>query len=155
MIAASAFDPIGIRGRYAFGVACLAQVCAAWHWSTPPLDQLTTTLWAYTSAEHPATWEAATTPIRSCEPARFAQLLELADGDSERIQVLHHLVNEICDIGSADLYATVHSWRSLLHTMNVVGILVRLGMPLPSLAPFQVCRFQDRGGWGEPLRAEE
>jgi hypothetical protein len=38
MIAASAFEPIGIRGRYAFGVACFVRVCAAWRWSTPSLD---------------------------------------------------------------------------------------------------------------------
>ncbi len=106
MTTASDFDPIGIRGRYAFGVACLARVCAAWRCSTPALDQLFTTLWAYISADHPAVWEAATTLIRSCEPARFAQLLALADQEPERIQALHHLVNEICDIGSVDLYAT-------------------------------------------------
>ncbi len=155
MIAASAFEPIGIRGRYAFGVVCLEQVCAAWHYSTPALDQLLTTLWTLTSADHAADWEAATDPIRSCAPAVFAQKLGLADSDPDRIQALHQLVNEICDTGSASLYAAVTSWHSLLHTMNVVGILVRLEVPLPSLTPFEACRFEDGGGWGLPFRAED
>jgi hypothetical protein len=152
MVHASDLRHLSITGRYAYALACIENLCAAWDIDEPfVLEEVN---------EH---WQATEIPL-AChwfdehrfphEIEDFANKLESAQLSSDQVQSLYHAFEEMRMVICRSCYAAAGDEYSMESVLNVAGILVRWSIGLPDLVRFKHATwsgdFRDTG-WGERL----
>jgi hypothetical protein len=136
-------EPLNVRGRYAFALTCIERLCNHWGATDPFISELIDVHWTLVAASLLSDgrkghdWFEETSAYDKRTPAELAACLNKARLSAEQIQALHHAVYELRMLAGDDMYCEPESFRSLIHVLNVVGILLRWGVELPALGPFR------------------
>jgi hypothetical protein len=152
MVHASDLCHLSITGRYAFALACLEQLCAAWRVDDP-----------FVLGEIDAHWQATEIP-KVCRwfdtypfPGRlekFTAQLRPGGLSADQVQSLYHAFREARMVSCVSCYAANNDAGSMQALLNVVGVLLRWGIALPPLEHFRHATwsgdFQETG-WGARL----
>ena len=150
MVHASDLHHLSITGRYAYALACVKQLCAAWDIDDP-----------YIHYEIEAHWQATEIPL-AChwfdkhpfphKIEEFAAMLGPGRMSSDQMQAIYHALGETRMVICQSCYAAAGDTYSMESVLNVVGILARWGVSLPALDRFSHATWSgDFGsfGWGE------
>jgi len=123
----------------------------AWEVTDPFLLESIHAHWSYTSTSPLTSWFDETERFCPRTPQELASQLPGTHLSSDQIQSLHHVLTEIRQLGGTDMYVKPESCNTIPHTLNVVGVLLRWGVPLPRLQPFARSKWSERSGWGQPV----
>jgi len=137
------FERLNIIGRYAYALTCVEQLCRAWGVIDPFVWELIDVHWTLTGKQllsdgrRHYDWFAETRTHALRTPDDLAACLESQSLSGDQVQTLHHAVEELRLLGGSGMFCMPESYTSMSHLLNVVGMLVRWGVPLPSLEPFK------------------
>jgi hypothetical protein len=155
MLHASDFESISIRGRFAFALACLEALAAKWNVGGDYFGQLLALLWEFTSrpmlaSKRDGDWWRDFGALRG---GKWDDLVGRIKADnpglsSDQLHAIRHACEELYRLGGTDMYAQPQVWNSIPATLNVAGILIRWGVPLPALAPFARSRWDEHQAFG-------
>jgi hypothetical protein len=143
MIQAHDLEPLSIIGRYAFSLSCIEQLCQAWDIHDPFVWDMIDTHWTLTTklllndGRTGYNWWDETDDFAPPTPVLLGSRIGSSFLSSDQIQSLFHGIYELRMLASADMYCQPESYRSMTHALNIVGILNRWGVKLPSLDPFR------------------
>jgi hypothetical protein len=149
---------VSINGRVAFGTTCVE--LALEHFELlqhPYAKQLLAKLWDFVSSSDLGEWEESIEIYSAAAAAAGpnSEPMQAADAALRRWYaslplVLIELVDNVLEIGRANLYAATvgPSATTLDATMRVVALMKLIGLPLPSLTPFEKSSFAECHGWG-------
>jgi hypothetical protein len=146
------FQDISIRGRLAFGMACLEKLVDDLN-SNHPLFQTIVfpKIWQFTSTDNLGEWEQN---IRDVDP--MCVLDDKADSD---LKVLYNklpkdivsTISDVIEIGTANIYGgTDNNSPMTLEPLNsVINTMTKLEIPLPDIQTFKKSSFNEFHGWGD------
>jgi hypothetical protein len=155
MIHASDLGHLSLRGRYAYALACVEALSAAWGVDDP-----------YILAEIDAHWQAAEVEL-VCHwlddhelpwpLSNFAARVRPGGLTADRVQSLYHALSSTRSVFDGSCWAAADDPGSMQAVLNVVGILARWGVAPPPLERFAHATWAgDFGaaGWGERFGRE-
>jgi hypothetical protein len=134
MVHASDLRPLSITGRYAYALACIEQLCDAWDITDPFVWAEIDAHWQATEIKVACHWFDKHPVPRS--PEEFRSRLRGETLSEDQVQALHHAFHEARMVCCGSCYAAPNEVQSMQSVLNVVGVLVRWGLKLPSLGRF-------------------
>jgi hypothetical protein len=152
MVHAIDLRPLSLRGRYAFALACIEHLCAAWAVDDPLVTAEVEAHWGALDARMACHWFDQHPFARS--PEVFAAAVPPGRLSADQVDALHHALGEARMVVCGSCYAAASDEGSMQSVLNVVGVLSRWGVTLPSLERFRHATWAgDFGtnGWGERL----
>lgn len=134
MVQAGDLRHLSITGRYAFGLACVEALCAAWGVDDPFVLGEIDAHWGAAEIRLACHWfDAHPFPTGPEEfAARMRPGILLADRVADLFDVFHETRMVIC--GSC--YAAANDDGSMSSVLAVVAVLARWGVELPALSRF-------------------
>ena len=108
-------------------------------------------LWEFTSRDLLVKWFDEVRELTGPRRRDFPERLRAAAPHltSDQVHAVQHAVNELMNLGGIDMYVEPQSWNTIGPTLNVAGILLRLGLPLPRLGRFARSRWGERCAFGD------
>jgi hypothetical protein len=151
MVHASDFEPISIRGRFAFALTCLEVIGEQWRIEAAYFHDLIGLLWEFTSRDLLVKWFDEVRELTGPRRRDFPERLRVAAPhlSSDQVHAVQHAVNELVSLGGIDMYVEPQVWNTIGPTLNVAGILLRWGLPLPRLERFARSRWGERRAFGD------
>jgi hypothetical protein len=148
MLHASDFEPISVRGRSAFALTCLEVLGQRWRIDAPYFHQLLGLLWEFTSRPLLVKWFDEVRETASPRRRDFASRLRDAAPHlgSDQVHAVRHALDELMALGGTDMYVEPQVGNTIGPALNVAGILIRWGLPLPPLGRFARSRWDEAAG---------
>jgi hypothetical protein len=125
---------LSITGRYAYALACVERVCAAWGVDHPYIRAEVDAHWQALEAKFPCSWFEAHLLPRDVE--EFAAELGLHELSDDQVQGLHHLLDEARAVILRSCWCAASDTWSMQSVLNVAGVLARWGIEPPPVAGF-------------------
>lgn len=147
---------ISIRGRVAYGAACLEVLYDALYLNDPEIRSVIDYYWSYTSAIGLDDWEENLPQISQEAVATlkdyndFPEYVEVSPLYLRWPISVIMVIALLSDVGRSNLYGGVvgHSELTLEPVMSIVTVLNYMNVSLPDIRPFLKSRFEENGGWG-------
>jgi len=143
------FEPISVRGRVAYGAACLEKATEALQAKTPKMDVFLGFLWGFASTVLFDEWEEKSKKFVFRSPETFKKFFSLGEMEEEDLTFLYELQRDALEAASANL-GSGHTGFTMEPTIRVVKLMWKNGFALPSVKPFRRSSFSESGGWGDP-----
>lgn len=151
IISEADIEPISIRGRVAFGVACLENVCWSWGLVGKEFDQLLKKFWDFTESLDLCRWEREVAALIPDTIQELAQLYPTAGLTPEQVGILFALLQTVWEIAIGNAYGAFRSGFTLLPTLDLVGLMQDADVYPPDIRPFKKSPVSEDGGWGRPV----
>lgn len=164
------FKNISIRGRVAYGIACLERALLVYHCQNSMWNSVLEKLWSYTSVKYLDDWYyeiaeylpdsiSETTEYISSEFEFLSEEqfndLKILYGESNII--IEKLFRLIFEMGTIDIYGKLekHSMNTLDKLGEILKIMNIANIELPEIQFFLKYRYEDNNGWGECIDGKE
>lgn len=147
-------DPISIRGRVAFGITCLENVCETLSLNSPSMASLIDLLWTFTQSRELDVWEGEVVdalPENERDVSAYADKFEYSHLEDRDQQFVTELINAVVEIGCANLYAGFESSFTRDEAFAVAKMLYCRGYSVPDIERFRCSRVEEFHGWGDPI----
>ena len=149
----SLFEQISIRGRMAYGITCLENLCETWNIKNEKMNLLIECLWTFTLSVHLVKWDEE---IHSLLPDNdeietYANEFKYDNLNSVQQKVLSNTIWDVIEIGQGNLYGAFNSKFSLLPLMVVIETLEKQNIELPEITQFEKSKVSEHNGWGLPV----
>ena len=146
------FVSVSLRGRVAYGAACLEKAAEALSARTPRMEEYLEFLWSFTSTILFDEWEerAETFRIGLEDFSSSFGLEELAEEDKV---FLYYLQRDSLDAAVENLKSGEGGF-TLEPTVRLIKAMWKKGFELPSMQPFLRSSAGEGGGWGDPRAPE-
>ena len=152
VVHASDLRSLSVRGRYAYGLACVERLCGAWGIDDPFVRGEIDAHWGVLDIRLGCHWfDAHPFPQDESEMRAAMRAPGLS---SDQLESLHHAFEEARQVFSSSCYAAASDGGSMRAALNVVGILARWGVVPPPVGRFAHATWSgDFGthGWGDRL----
>lgn len=142
------FGSISVRGRVAYGAACLETAASALQARTEKMGEFLELLWSFTSVILFDEWEERAEAFRT-ELETFSSIFGLEGLEEEDKTLLFQLQREALEAATENLKKG-QSGFTLEPTIRLVKLMWKNGLPLPSMKPFRRSSIEESGGWGDP-----
>jgi hypothetical protein len=163
------FKEVSIRGRVAYEIMCVENAISFFRLEDLNWDFVLDLMWSYTNEDvgawHYPMGEAMPWTVLSnsdyhshmmeiITEDQFFELYALYQASSEPV---NFMINEIFDIGTRDLYASVanDSPDTLNSLQKIVEIMNENKIPLPQSEVFKRFSIEENAGWGRAFIKEE
>lgn len=145
MVHAGDLQHLSIRGRYAFGLACVEALCEAWAVDDPfVLDEIDAH-WQAGEIRLACHWFEVHSFPRYAED--FVARLRPGRLSADRAQSLFHALDETRMVICGSCYAAASDSDSMKSVLNVAGVLARWGVEPPAMSRFS------RATWSGEFRS--
>ncbi|AOR25089.1 hypothetical protein [Clostridium taeniosporum] len=150
------FNNISIRGRFVFSVDCLLKVINKFQ-LVSGLDTFVLNLLEFTSSSKLELWEMKIKLLLPEELNNNTLSYDLdydEDIDVEEQQFLTDVFLEVLSVGMANLYKEFENDITLNHINNIVNLLNKNNIDLPSIDKIKFSKVSENDGWGNTFDCE-
>lgn len=150
------FNNISIRGRFVFSVDCLLKVINKFHIVTN-FDTFIVNLLEFTDCSKLELWETKIKLLLPEELNNSTLSYDLdydEDIEVEEQQLLTDVFLEVLSVGRANLYKKFQNDITLNHVLNIVNLLNKNNIDLPSIDKVKFSNVSDNEGWGNPFKCK-
>ncbi|MEW9095893.1 MAG: hypothetical protein AB2417_12500 [Clostridiaceae bacterium] len=144
------FNNISIRGRFVFAIECLLKVINKFNIATN-FDTFIDNLLEFTNCSKMELWETKIIILLPEELNKTTLSYDLdydEDIGEEEQQLLTEVFLEVLNVGRANLYKSFESDITLHHVMNIVNLLNKNNIELPSIDKIRFSKVSENDGWG-------
>lgn len=150
------FNNISIRGRFVFSVYCLLKVINKFHIVTN-FDTFIVNLLEFTDCSKMELWETKIKLLLPEELNNSTLSYDLdydEDIEGEEQQLLTDVFLEVLSVGRANLYKKFENDITLNHVLNIVNLLNKNNIDLPSIDKVKFSDVSENEGWGNPFKCK-
>lgn len=147
------FESVSVRGRVAYGAACLEKTVDALQARTPKMSEFLETLWGFTSAILFDEWEEKAKAFSVGSIEAFSKLFCLEGLEEPDLSFLYQVQKEALEAAFANLSGGQPGF-TMEPTIRLVKLMWKNGFDLPSMKPFRLSSFSESSGWGDPRKPE-
>ncbi|GEM_PF-4162743 len=144
------FNNVSIRGRVIFALECLLKVINKFHIVTD-FDTFILDLLEFTNCSKMELWETKIMLLLPEELNNDTLSYDLdydEDMGEEQQQLLTDVFLEVLNVGRANLYKNFDSDITLHHVMNIINLLNKNNIELPSIDKIKFSTVSENDGWG-------
>ncbi len=146
------FASVSVRGRVAYGAACLEKAADALTARTPRMEEYLEFLWSFTSTILFDEWEERAETFRA-QLEDFSAAYGLEELAEEDKVFLYYLQRDSLEAAVENL-KNGEAGFTLEPTVRLIKAMWKNGFELPSMHPFLLSSAQESGGWGDPRAPE-
>lgn len=146
------FASVSVRGRVAYGAACLEKAVDALTARTPQMEKYLEFLWSFTSTILFDEWEERAETFRTALED-FSAAFGLEELAEENKVLLYYLQRDSLEAAVENLKAGEGGF-TLGPTVRLIKAMWKKGLELPFMQPFLQSSAQESGGWGDPRAPE-
>ncbi len=147
------FEAVSVRGRVAYGAACLEKTVDALQARTPKMSEFLDFLWGFTSTILFDEWEEKAKAYSVGSIAAFSKLFRLEGLEESDLSLLYQVQNEALETAFANLTGGQMGF-TMEPTIRLVKLMWKNGFDLPSMKQFRLSSFSESSGWGDPRKPE-
>lgn len=150
------FSNISIRGRFIFAVECLLNVINKFHIVTN-FDTFIVNLLEFTDCSKLELWDIK---IKLLLPEKLDNSSLSYDLDydeeleGEEQQLLTNVFLEVLSVGRSNLYRKFENDITLIHVLNIVNLLNKNNIDLPSTDKVKFSEVSENDGLGNPFKCK-
>ncbi|NFI55789.1 MULTISPECIES: hypothetical protein [Clostridium] len=150
------FNNISIRGRFVFSVDCLLKVINKFQ-LVSGLDTFVLNLLEFTSFSKLELWEMKVIILlpecldNNTLSHNFKYYKDITE---EKQNLLTSVFLEVLSVGRANLYKNFENDITLKHVKNIVNLLNKNNIDLPSIDKIKFSKVSENDGWGNTFDCE-
>ncbi|URZ02610.1 hypothetical protein [Clostridium felsineum] len=150
------FNNVSIRGRFIFAVNCLFKVINKFHIATN-FDTFIVNLLEYTNCPKMELWETKIKLLLPEELNNKTLSYEFdydEDLEEEDQKFLTNIFLEVLSVGMANLYKKFENDITLKHVKNIVNLLNKNDLDLPSIDKIKFSSISENDGLGNAFKCK-